>query len=194
MGNGGTVISILQRIRHCIVLIVLAIVLVVGVFAAPSAFGAAPPRIVGTLKVGGSVSVAFAGQVSAYRWVMCASVSGLKCLRRVKIGNTKTIVVPASAAGRSLMVSVKVKKRWVNSAWSGKVAAATPAPTPVASNVTSYTFNNSCVVISGPISDATLSSGSTIEWNVCLEIPTSDAPASPRAPITAVPTTASPRA
>ncbi len=124
-------------------LIVLA--LVVGVFAAPSAFSAAPPRIVGTLKVGGVASAKFAGRVSAYRWDMCASVSGLKCLRRVKIGNTKTIVVPASAAGRPLMVSVKVKKRWVKSAWSGIVAAAkpaaasTPAPTPAAATTATGT-------------------------------------------------------
>ncbi len=128
---GSTIISMMQRTGHNIILVALA--LVVGVFTAPSAFSAAPPRIVSTLEVGGSSSAAFTGRVSAYRWVMCASVSGRKCLRRVKIGNTKTIVVPASAAGRPLMVSVKVKKRWVNSAWSRKVAAAKPAAAPVQS-------------------------------------------------------------
>ncbi len=111
-----------RRTGRSIGLVVLA--LVIGVFAAPPVFSAAPPRIVGTLKVGKVASVKFAGRVSAYQWHMCASVSGLKCLRRVKIGNAKTVVVPASAAGRPLMVSVKVKKRWLKSAWSRTVAAA----------------------------------------------------------------------
>ncbi len=111
-----------RRTGRGIGLVVLA--LVVGVFAAPPVFSAAPPRIVGTLKVGGVASVKFTGRVSAYQWVMCTSVSGLKCLRQVKIGNAKTVVVPASAAGRPLMVSVKVKKRWLKSAWSRTVAAA----------------------------------------------------------------------
>ncbi len=73
MGNCGSVISMTQRAGRNIGLIVLA--LVVGVFAAPSAFSAAPPRIVSTLEVGGSSSVAFAGRVSAYRWVMCAPLT-----------------------------------------------------------------------------------------------------------------------
>ncbi len=44
-----------------------------------------------------------------------------------------------------------------------------------ASNVTFTTFDPSCVVIPGPISDATLFSGGTVEGNICFEIPTSDA-------------------
>lgn len=104
----------------------LLLVLAVGLVAAlpGGAAGQARPKVTGKVEVGSIVSATFRGKPSGFRWEGCMTVVALKCTKTTVFGRTQKLTIPAAAAGLQIRASVKVRGRWIASAWSKNVTGA----------------------------------------------------------------------
>ena len=131
---GASVTFMTLRLNGRLLGVAIAVLLLAA--APETVWGQARPKINGKVEVGALVTASFSGKASAFRWESCARVSSPTCTSVRRIGSGRTLTVPSSALGLQVRVSVRVRKRWIASAWSGAVSGlpsslgstTTPAP------------------------------------------------------------------